>query len=227
MSSRSSATRDFNKSAIKNTIVDSEDVQPLPELLPVSCGYFKNILLKILLKQRKQVIKYLPLDTQGRTFDQLLKYISYHSLADLLMELMQLSVVYQQTPVVGGASTVYDDGDTQPTGSSLADDDDEENGSQPRKMTGEQAQMFKILRDKKHMVVNGLINTLSYRNRGNMEDSLNATAILIELVELEKTFEIFMANGAEKVGQIMELAVDCSNHHNQQYLLQILVCICK
>ena len=227
MSSRSSATRDFNKSAIKNTIVDSEDVQPLPELLPVSCGYFKNILLKILLKQRKQVIKYLLLDTQGRTFDQLLKYISYHSLADLLMELMQLSVVYQQTPVVGGASTVYDDGDTQPTGSSLADDDDEENGRQPRKMTGEQAQMFKILRDKKHMVVNGLINTLSYRNRGNMEDSLNATAILIELVELEKTFEIFMANGAEKVGQIMELAVDCSNHHNQQYLLQILVCICK
>lgn len=93
MSSRDSQ-RDFNKSAIKNTIADDEDVQPLPELLPVSCGYFKNILLKILLKQRKQVIKYLLLDTQGRTFDQLLKYIRYHSLADLLMELMQLSVVY-------------------------------------------------------------------------------------------------------------------------------------
>ena len=228
MSSRSSTTRDFNKSAIKNTIVDSEDVQPLPELLPVSCGYFKNILLKILLKQRKQVIKYLLLDTQGRTFDQLLKYISYHSLADLLMELMQLSVVYQQTPVVGAASTVYDsETGTQATGSSLVDDDDDENGRQPSKMTGEQAQMFKVLRDKKHMVVNGLIGTLSYRNRGNMEDSLNATQILIELIELEKTFEIFMVNGAEKVGQIMELAVDCSNHHNQQYLLQILVCICK
>jgi len=34
------------------------------------------------------VIKYLLLDTEGRTFDQLLKYIRYHSLADLLMELM-------------------------------------------------------------------------------------------------------------------------------------------
>lgn len=54
------------------------------------------------------MIKYLLLDTQGRTFDQLLKYVSYHSLADLLMELMQLSVVYQQSPVVGGASQVYD-----------------------------------------------------------------------------------------------------------------------
>lgn len=107
MSSRSSR-RDFNTSAIKSSAVN-EDVQPLPELLPVSCGYFKNILLKILLKQRKQVIKYLLLDTQGRTFDQLLKYVRYHSLADLLMELMQLSVVYQQSPVVGGAAQVYED----------------------------------------------------------------------------------------------------------------------
>lgn len=91
-----SSQRDFNKSAIKETVAKDANVQPLPELLPVSCGYFKNILLKILLKQRKQVIKYLLLDTEGRTFDQLLKYVRYHSLADLLMELMQLSVVYQQ-----------------------------------------------------------------------------------------------------------------------------------
>lgn len=136
ISSRSSQ-RDFNKSAIKNTMVDDEDVQPLPELLPVSCGYFKNILLKILLKQRKQVIKYLLLDTQGRTFDQLLKYIRYHSLADLLMELMQLSVVYQQSPVVGSASQVYE----AETESSAVDD--EENKDENKllknmpKMTGE------------------------------------------------------------------------------------------
>lgn len=77
------------------------------------------------------------------------------------------------------------------------------------------------------MVVNGLINVLSYKNRENTEDSLNATAILIELVELEKTFEVFMANDAEKVGTIMELAVDCANGFNQQYLLQILMAITK
>ena len=47
------------------------------------------------------------------------------------------------------------------------------------------------------------------------------------MVELEKTFEIFMMNKAEKVGTIIELALDCSNAHNQQYLLQILVAIGK
>ena len=77
------------------------------------------------------------------------------------------------------------------------------------------------------MVINGLIGILSYRNKDDIEDSLNATQILIEMVELEKTFDIFMMNGAEKVGTILELALDCSNDFNQHYLLQILVAICK
>lgn len=64
------------------------------------------------------------------------------------------------------------------------------------------------------MVIDGLIGILSYRNRDNLEDSLNATQILVEMVELEKTFEIFMMNGAEKIGTIMELAVDCTNSFN-------------
>lgn len=217
MSARSSQ-RDFNKSTIKTTIADDEDVQPLPELLPVSCGYFKNILLKILLKQRKQVIKYLLLDTQGRTFDQLLKYLRYHSLADLLMELMHLSVVYQQSPSVGATSEVYGP-DADKEGSSLADGDDDNDDNKllknMPKMTGEQAQMFRVLQEKKLMVVNSLVGILSYKNRGNLEDSLNATYILIEMVELEKTFEIFMRNDAEVVGTMIELAVDCSNSFNQ------------
>ena len=76
-------------------------------------------------------------------FDQLLKYGSYHSLADLLMELMQLSVVYQQPSDIGGASSVYDMGDgAQREGSSLVDDneDDIDGQGDPQggpKMTGE------------------------------------------------------------------------------------------
>ena len=87
--------------------------------------------------------------------------------------------------------------------------------------------MYKILQEKKHMVIDNLIGVLGHRNQGSIEDSLNATQILIEMVELEKTFEIFMMNKAEKVGTIIELALDCSNAHNQQYLLQILVAIGK
>lgn len=94
-------------------------------------------------------------------------------------------------------------------------------------MSGEQAQMYRILQQKKVMVVDGLLGVLSHKNRSNMDDSINATEILIELVEIEKTFDIFMMNKADKVGTIMELAVDCSNSFNQRYLLQILHAVSK
>jgi len=81
-------------------------------------------------------------------------------------------------------------------------------------MSGEQAQMFKVLQQKKLMVIDGLLGILSYKNQGDMEDSLNSMEILIELVEIEKTFDVFMMNKAEKVGTIMELAIDCSNSFN-------------
>ena len=64
--------------------------------MPISCGYFKNILLEILLKQRKHALKYILIDTEGRVFDQLLKYIHLHSLSDILMDLMQVNIAYQQ-----------------------------------------------------------------------------------------------------------------------------------
>jgi len=74
--------------------------------------------------------------------------------------------------------------------------------------------MFKVLQQKKLMVIDGLLGILSYKNQGDMEDSLNSMEILIELVEIEKTFDVFMMNKAEKVGTIMELAIDCSNSFN-------------
>ena len=81
-------------------------------------------------------------------------------------------------------------------------------------MSGEQAQMFKVLQQKKVMVIDGLLGILSYKNQGDMEGSINSMEILIELVEIEKTFDVFMMNKAEKVGTIMELAIDCSNSFN-------------
>jgi len=66
-----------------------------PELLPVSCGYFFNIVRQLLLKQRKTMVRYLLLQTKGRAYDRLAKYIQYHSLSDLLVEMMQINVFYQ------------------------------------------------------------------------------------------------------------------------------------
>jgi hypothetical protein len=63
-----------------------------PELLPVSCGYFNQIVHQLLLKQRKLILKYILLDTKGVIFDRLLKYLRYHSLTELLIELMKLNL---------------------------------------------------------------------------------------------------------------------------------------
>ena len=59
-----------------------------PELLPVSCGYFFSIVRNLLLKQRKNTLRYILLHTNGQAFDKLVGYIGYNSLADLLIEMM-------------------------------------------------------------------------------------------------------------------------------------------
>jgi hypothetical protein len=71
--------------------------------------------------------------------------------------------------------------------------------------------MKKLLEQKKMMVVKELIKTISHRNREDIEAALNAKAVLIDLIETEKTFELFMNNDAELVNQIVELAADPSN----------------
>lgn len=79
--------------------------------------------------------------------------------------------------------------------------------------------MKTLLETKKIMVVKKLIKTLSHKNRDDQEASLNARSVLIDLIETEKTFEIFMQNNADLVNQMVELAADPSNQFNQQYLL--------
>ena len=79
------------------------------------------------------------------------------------------------------------------------------------KLTEDQEFMKKLLEEKKVMVVRELINTLSHKNRDNMEASLNAKSVLIDLIETEKTFEIFMQNEAAMISHMVELAADPSN----------------
>lgn len=38
------------------------------------------------------MLKYVLIDTKGALFDKLVQYIQYHSLSDLLIEIMQLNV---------------------------------------------------------------------------------------------------------------------------------------
>ena len=97
-----------------------------PELLPVSCGYFKNIILNILLKQRKMVLTYILLETKGILFDQLVEYIEYTSLADLLIDLMQINSPIYEPPQKQQSGWDEDDDDKKSDG-----DEDKEEKKEP------------------------------------------------------------------------------------------------
>jgi len=55
------------------------------------------------------MIKYLLLETNGRVFDRLVGYIQYHSLSDLLIEVMQLNIFIKDTVQVQNKSALEDD----------------------------------------------------------------------------------------------------------------------
>lgn len=74
--------------------------------------------------------------------------------------------------------------------------------------------MLRTLNEKKLFVTRELIASLSHKNR-DVETALNASAVLIELVESEKSLEIFMENDGQLVGEMIDLAIDPSNSTNQ------------
>ena len=67
---------------------------------------------------------------------------------------------------------------------------------------------------KKMFVIKDLVTSLSHKNKDNTEAAMNASAVLIELIENEKTMELFLEKDAELVGTMMELATDPSNYSN-------------
>ena len=93
-------------------------------------------------------------------------------------------------------------------------------------MTEDQLEMKTVLDSKKEMVINKLLGAMSHSNK-DVETALNASSLIIELIETQKTFEIIMSNEAKMVADIIALAIDPSNSFNQQYLLQVLIVICK
>jgi len=87
--------------------------------------------------------------------------------------------------------------------------------------------MYKILMKKKNIVIKRLIQKLGHTNRDDIESSLNASAVLIELVEQKQTLPLFLKNRGEHLSTIMELAIDPSNQFNQPYLMLVLLSITK
>ena len=92
--------------------------------------------------------------------------------------------------------------------------------------------MKTILGQKRREVLKQLIETMSHANSGDLEASLNASSLLIDLIDQESrgvasTMEIFTENDGELLSRIMALAIDPSNSFNQPYLLSVLLAFAK
>ena len=75
-------------------------------------------------------------------------------------------------------------------------------------------------------VINELINELGHRNR-DIEKSLNASSVLLELVKYDKTRAIFFEEEGKMIEEMIDLAIDPSNGPNQKYLMLVILEIFK
>ena len=60
--------------------------------LPILCGYFNKIMQQLLIKQKNNILEYLLVEQQGKIFHGLLKHLQHHSLALLLISLLELQI---------------------------------------------------------------------------------------------------------------------------------------
>jgi hypothetical protein len=131
-----------------------------------------NIVRQLMSKHRKPTLRYMLLEAKGLIFDKLIDYIDIHSLSDLLVELMQINFpIYQQKADESMDTTISEQ--------ILRTD-----------LTEDQITMIQRLQQKKELVINKLIKKLSHSNYNNIEEALNSSLVLVDLIATEKSFEL-------------------------------------
>ena len=147
-----------------------EDADPLPIL----CGYFHKIMDQLLLKQKQNILTYLLIEQNGKIFNALLDKLQHHSLAMILIKLLEVQIQPESRK-----KESWD-------GSDNSDFEDKEE-AEPE-LTIEQKLMVQVLKDKTNMVVNFLIDQLSDKNQDDIHMTLNAFSVLQEFCENETLF---------------------------------------
>ena len=62
------------------------------QLEPILCGYFNKVMQALLAKSKAKVLNYLLTQRKGDIFNLLLKNLQHHSLAILMVELLQIKI---------------------------------------------------------------------------------------------------------------------------------------
>jgi len=74
-------------------ILDSDQHSEEPE--PILCGYFNKIVQALLGKIKNKILYYILVKREGDIFTKLTHHLQHHSLAQLLVELMQVELPNQ------------------------------------------------------------------------------------------------------------------------------------
>lgn len=87
-------------------------------------------------------------------------------------------------------------------------------------LSATEQEMHDTLVAKRQEVINSLIESLSQKNKNDLEACLNAQTILSELTENEGTFAELIKR--DNMVNLMEAACDLHNHLGQSYALSVL-----
>jgi hypothetical protein len=181
------------------SFVESDD-----ELLPILCGYFHKVMGQLLLKQKTLFLEYLLLERKGHIFHGLLNHIEHHSIALLLITLLEVNIVPENAKKK--QRITWD-----------VRDDSESDGNEETcetELTADQKKMKEVLAEQGKMVVSHLLDCLSPKNQDDIHKALNAATVLQEFVENENCFPIL----TEKSSLNKLVQICCQTENNKQNL---------
>jgi len=163
------------------------------------------------MKQKTLFLEYLLLERKGKIFNGLLKHIEHHSIALLLIPLLDINFVPEKDKK--GKQRVWDIRDE-----SESDGNEETNEVE---LTADQKRMKEVLAEKGKMVVEHLLNHLSSKNKNDIHKTLNASTVLQEFVDNENCFQILTQKSV--LGKLVQICINTEdNKHNIPYALSLL-----
>ena len=126
------------------------------ELLPILCGYFNKIVQSLINKHKTVTLEYLLLKREGKIFDLLLNHMQNHSLAILLIELLQLQIKSQKAERQQTRMAFYQ-----------SDSEEKEEGEEAEgdaALTADELKMKQVIADKGKQAIMRLLDSLSSKN---------------------------------------------------------------
>ena len=177
-----------------------EDEDPLPILT----GYFLKVMEQLLDKQKLPTLEYLLLHQEGKIFSGLLRHLDHHSLATLLIKLIEQNIQPEKKE--------------RWTNDYEIDSDFESNEIE---LTPEQQKMQEVLKQKSVMVVESLISKLSAKNTDDLHNCLNASQVLSEFCDNETFFSIITETTVLR-GIVNIVTSTDENAQNQPYALNFM-----